>query len=258
MCRGSVRLAILSDEAIVLGARPYANTSLIVTFLTRGRGKVRLVAKGARGAKSRAGVGLEPASASHLEWHQRGGADLGTMRKCETTRVYQRLWRDYAAMRTASRLLRILDATLGVGEGEAEHYGLLRLALEALDAGGRTASMEGVFLLRLLKTAGLRPGLAYCAACEQPPGSGAVRLDLATGELRCARCPQPPAQGVGLRTGAVAAMREVLALPPERCFSVQFTASMRAEILRCAEAFWQYHGGKPLPRRPGGRGASPR
>ncbi len=251
-------MAILSDEAIVLGARPYSNTSLIVTFLTRGRGKVRLVAKGARSAKSRVGVGLEPASASHLEWHQRGGSDLGTMRKCETTRVYQRLWKDYEAMRAASRLLRILDAVLGVGEGEAEHHALLRLALETLDAGGRAASMEGVFLLRLLRVAGLRPGLAYCAACEEPPGSGAARLDLATGELRCARCPQPPAQGVRLRTGAVAAMREVLALPSGRCFSVQFAASLRSEILRCAEAFWQYHGGKSLPRRPGNNVHSPR
>ena len=48
-------MAVLTDEAIVLGASPYSNTSLIVTFLTKEQGKVRLVARGVRSAKSRVG-----------------------------------------------------------------------------------------------------------------------------------------------------------------------------------------------------------
>lgn len=242
-------MAILTDEAIVLNARPYSNTSLIVTFLTRIRGKVRLVAKGVRSAKSRVGVGLEPATGSHLEWSQSGASGLGAMRKCETTRLFRRLWKDYEAMRVALRLLRILDAALDVGEGETEHYLLLRLSLEALETGAGAASMEGIFLLMLLKTMGLRPSLAYCASCEKEPGSEAARFDLTTGELRCARCPQPPERETRLRAGAIGAMREVLRLTPERCFSIQFASSLRPEIVRCAEAFWQYHGGKPLPGR---------
>lgn len=242
-------MVILTDEAIVLGARPYSNTSLIATFLTKGRGKVRLVAKGARSAKARLGVGLEPASESHLEWSQRSGSGLGAMRKCETTRLYPRLWKDYGAMRTALRLLRTLDAVLDVGEGDAGHHLLLRSALETLETGAGAASMEGVFLLMLLKTAGLRPSLDYCAACAKKPGSEAARLDIETGELRCARCPRPPAREARLRAGSIAAMREVLRLTPERCFSIQFASPLRAEILGCAEAFWRHHGGRPLPGR---------
>ncbi len=253
-------MAILTDDAIVLGARPYSNTSLIVTFLTKHHGKARLMARGARAAKAKSGVGLEPASESHLEWSQRGG-NLGKMRKCETTRIYRRLWEDYEAMRTASRLLRVLDAVLDVGEGEGAHYQLLRLSLETLEGGARAASMEGVFLLMLLKATGLRPVLAYCAACEKIPESEAARFDLATGELRCARCPQPPARGMRLRGRAVAALREVLRFPPEKCFSVQFISSLRPEITdeitKCAEAFWGYHGGRPLPRHSGRRAPGP-
>ncbi len=244
-------MAILSDEAIVLGARPFSNTSLIVTFLSKGQGKVRLVAKGVRSAKSRVGVGLEPASENHIEWSRRTGSGLGTMRKCETTRVYQRVWKDYEAMRVASRLLKILDVVLNVDEGESAHFWLLRSSLEALEAGAGTAGMEGVFLLMLLKTMGLEPGLDYCAACEIKPGSETARFDIATGELRCARCPEPAAREVRLRAGAVAAMREILRLSPEKCFSIRFAASLGPEIIGCAEAFLQYHGGKSLPRRSG-------
>ncbi len=242
-------MAILSDEAIVLNARPYSNTSLIVTVLTKGHGKARLVAKGVRSAKSRVGVGLEPASVSHIEWSRRGGSGLGAMRKCETTRVYQRLWSDYEAMRVASRLLKVIDVVLGVDEGESAHYLLLRSSFEALEKGAGAAGMEGVFLLMLLKTMGLGPGLDYCAACEKKPGSEAARFDVATGELRCARCPEPAAREMRLRAGSVAAMREVLRLTPDKCFSIRFAASLGSEIIGCAEAFLQYHGGKSLPRR---------
>ena len=241
-------MAILSDEAIVLGARPFSNTSLIATFLTKEKGKVRLVAKGVRSAKSRVGVGLEPASESHIEWSRRGGSDLGTMRKCETSRVYHRLWKDYEAMQVASRLLKILDAVLGVDEGERAHYLLLSSSLEALEKGVGAAGMEGIFLLMLLKTMGLAPGLDYCAACEKKPGSEAARFDVATGELRCAKCPEPVAREMRLRAGAIGAMREILRLTPEKCFSIRFAASLEAEVIGCAEAFLQYHGGKNLPR----------
>ena len=244
-------MAILSDETIVLGARPYSNTSLIVTLLTKGHGKLRLVAKGVRSAKSRVGVGLEPASESHVEWSQRDGSDLGTMRKCETTRVFQRLWKDYEAMQVASRFLKILDVVLGVREGERAHYQLLRTSLEALEKGLDTAGMEGVFLLMLLKTMGLGPGLDYCAACEKKPGGETARFDVATGELRCARCPEPLAREMRLRAGSVAAMREILGLTPDKCYSIRFAGSLGSEIIGCAEAFLQYHGGKYLPKRSG-------
>lgn len=244
-------MAILSDDAIVLGARPFSNTSLIATCLTKENGKVRLVAKGVRSAKSKVGVGLEPASEIHIEWSRRDGSDLGTLRKCETTRVHKRLWEDYEAMRMATRLLKILDSVFSVGEGEHAHYFLLRSSLETLGTGASTAGMEGVFLLMLLKSMGLAPSLDYCAACEENPGSEAARFDIQTGELRCARCPEPKARETRLRAGAIGAMREILRLTPEKCFSIRFAASLGAEIIGCAEAFLQFHGGKNLPRRPG-------
>ncbi len=242
-------MAIFSDDAIILGARPYSNTSLIVTLLTREKGKVRLVAKGVRSVKSRVGVGLEPASESHVEWSRRSNSDLGSLRKCETTRIYQRLWNDYEAMQAASRLLKVLDVVLGVDEGEEAHFFLLRSSLEALEKGVGAANLEGAFLLMLLGAMGLSPGLDYCVACEKKPGSEAARFCVATGELRCANCPEPIERTVRLRAGAIAAMREISRQTLNRCFSIRFTASLESEIVHCAEAFLQYHSGKTLPRR---------
>jgi len=250
-------VSIHADEAIVLSATPYANTSLIVGFLARRGGKVKLVAKGVRAAKSRLGVSLEPATHVHLEWSQRAGADLGTLRKCESLTVFRRLWEDFEAMQMAGRLLKTVDRLLGVGEGEEEHFALLRAALSAAGAGGSPGSVEGVFLVMLLQRLGLAPALRYCRECTKRVGREAALLDVAAGELRCARCPQTAAYGVRLRAGSIATIGEALKLAPESLHTVRILPTLQGEVVRAAEAFLAYHTGAARPPRPR-RSALPR
>jgi len=236
-------VSIHEDEAIVLGARPYSNTSLIAALLTRGSGKVRLVAKGVRSPKSRAGVSLEPATHVHLEWFASPRRELGTLRKCETIAVFRRLWEDFEAMQAAGRLLHAVDRVLGLHEGEESHFGLLLAALGALGEGHGPGSVESLFLVLLLQGLGLAPALRYCAECGKTPGGEAALLDTAAGELRCRRCPLAPAQGVRLRAGAIATLLEALRLGPKCLKTLQVLPSLQPEVRQAAEAFLAYHTG---------------
>ena len=244
-------MSIREDEAIVLGARPYSNTSLIASFLTRGAGKVRLVAKGVRSPRSRSGVSLEPATRVHLEWFESPRRELGAMRKCESLAVFRRLWEDFEAMQCARRLLQTLDRALGIHEGDEGLYALLGGALEALDGGADPGGLEAVFRVALLQGLGLAPSLRYCGECTRAPGSETAVLDPAVGELRCRRCPHPPAQGIRLRAGAIATIREALRLGPGSLKSLQVLPSLQPEVRRAAEAFLAYHTGVP-PRKGAG------
>lgn len=255
-------MSIHEDEAIVLGARPYSNTSLIASFLTRGKGKVRLVAKGVRSPRSRFGVSLEPATRVHLEWFESGRRELGTLRKCETLAVFRRLWDDFEAMQCAGRLLQAVDRVLGPHEGEEGHFALLETALAALDGGAAPGGLEGLFLVVFLQGLGLAPPLRYCAECGKTPGGEAAVLDTAAGELRCRRCPLKPAQGVRLRAGAIATLREALRLGPKCLKTLHVLPSLQPEVRRAAEAFLAYHTGvsfapkrreQPLPALTGKR-----
>ncbi|MBI3129131.1 MAG: DNA repair protein RecO [Candidatus Tectomicrobia bacterium] len=245
-------MGIREDEAVVLGAAPYSNTSLIVSLLTRGAGKVRLVAKGVRSPKSRVGVGLEPATRVHLEWFENPRREMGTLRKCETIAVHRRLWEDLEAMRAAGRMLGAVDRVLGPHEGDEGLFGLLGAALGALDEGMAPGGLEALFPVVLLQALGLEPALAYCPECAKTPGGEAAMLDAASGELRCRRCPLAPTQGIRLRAGAIATLQEALRLGPKSLRSLQVLPSLQPEVRQAAEAFLAYHTGASMaPRRRG-------
>ena len=65
------------EPAYVLHARPYRESSLILEVFSRQHGRVGLVARGARGAKSRWKSVLQPFRPLLLSWTQRG--EMGTL-----------------------------------------------------------------------------------------------------------------------------------------------------------------------------------
>jgi len=78
------------DQAYVLHARAYRNTSLIVDVLSREYGRLSLVAKGAKRGNSPVAGKLQPYQLLHLEWG--GQNELQTLYKAEAdTRSHQAL-----------------------------------------------------------------------------------------------------------------------------------------------------------------------
>ena len=73
---------VISD-ALVLRTYKLGETSKVVVLLTRERGKLRAVAKGARGPRSRYQSALEPLSEVRASLHGRQGAELYRLGQCE-------------------------------------------------------------------------------------------------------------------------------------------------------------------------------
>jgi len=65
------------EPSYILHARPYRESSLILEVLAREQGRVGLVARGARGARSRWRNALQPFRPLLLSWSQRG--EMGTL-----------------------------------------------------------------------------------------------------------------------------------------------------------------------------------
>ncbi|MDA0999740.1 MAG: DNA repair protein RecO [bacterium] len=245
-------MAIFASEALVFGATPYSNTSLIVTLFTLEAGKVRVVAKGARAPKSRLGPTLEPLTHVEAEWSSREGAELGTLRKCESRALFRRLWKEPEAMALGYRLLQTMDRLFGIHEGEAAHFRLLLAALRAIEADGKNlASIEGVFFIMLLARVGLSPRLGYCDDCRKKAGAEAAVLDIAAGELRCRDCPRQVEQGMRLRPGAIATIGAALAQPEEKLAAIRILPSLQDEVIRAGRRFLAFHSGHPSLSFPG-------
>jgi DNA repair protein RecO (recombination protein O) len=70
-------LRVSLEPSYVLHGRPYRESSLLLEAFTRDHGRVGLVARGARGSKSRWKSLLQPFRPLLLSWNQRG--ELGTL-----------------------------------------------------------------------------------------------------------------------------------------------------------------------------------
>ena len=75
------RARIQLEPGYVLNARAYGDTSLLLEIFTRAHGRVGLVAKGARGPKSRTRALLQPLQPLLLSWYESG--ELGTLTGAE-------------------------------------------------------------------------------------------------------------------------------------------------------------------------------
>ena len=94
--------------AFILHHRPYRNTSLIIDVLTREHGRISLVAKGAKQAKSPWRGCLLPFQLLSLSWVKK--TDLGTLTHAEITATSENLNGEamYAAMYVNELLTRLV------------------------------------------------------------------------------------------------------------------------------------------------------
>ena len=130
----------------------------IVTFLTRGHGKVRAVAKGIRRPGSRFGARLEPMSNVALQLYR--GRELDIVTQVETIDANRSLREHYGCLTHATSMLEAVDQVSQEREPNPALYRMLSNALLTLAA---TQAMNLAFIVPL-KHAGLALaiGLASC------------------------------------------------------------------------------------------------
>lgn len=71
------------EPGYLLNARPYQDSSLLIEAFTRTQGRVALIARGARGTKSKTRALLQPLRPLLLSWAQSG--EMGTLTGVEAT-----------------------------------------------------------------------------------------------------------------------------------------------------------------------------
>jgi len=177
------------DEGVVLRTHQLGEADRIVTVLTRGRGKVRAVAKGVRRTKSRFGARLEPFMVVDLMCYE--GRSLDTVTQAETLAPHgDAICRDYAAYTAATAVVETCDRLTEEGEIATQQYLLVAGAMAALAAGEHDATLVlDAYLLRALAVAGWAPSFHDCAKCGSPGPHRA--FNVAAGGAVCLVC-RPP------------------------------------------------------------------
>jgi DNA repair protein RecO (recombination protein O) len=203
----------ITSDALVLRTYKLGETSKVVVLLTRERGKVRAVAKGARGRRSRYQSALEPLSEVRVGLYGRQGAELYRLGECELLRsAFRAGARGLEEAMALSYFAELIDAFAQEGEAEETVYRLALAVVEAVERGSSVTALARYLEAWLLRLHGLYPSLDRCAACERELPAGAMDYHAPSHGFVCADC--GPTSGPGLAAGARAYLRRIFGLAP--------------------------------------------
>jgi len=211
-------MAEIRDAAFLLRSIPYSETSLIVHVLTRDHGRIALMARGARRAKSSFRATLAPLYHLRLAWRP-GRTGMGTLVDVERGAGVLDEMRSLEGLR-----LNALAAGL-FREGGEHGYTELEHAFCVLSERKEDSGLlAGAWALLLAE--GWLGSLDCCWRCA---GSG-DEFYWRDAELCCAGCGKGMPVSVGLRKGILGHMHSPKVLLPVRDLKVW--AQMIQDILR--------------------------
>ncbi len=207
-------MALLTTEALVLRGYKLGETSKLVVLLTRERGKLRAVARGARGARPRYQSALEPLSEVRVTLYGRQGSELLRLGQAELLHsAFRAGTRSLEAALLLSGCVELLDAFCPEGEVEEKVYRLALGVIRAAESGASPELLGRYVEAWLLRLHGLHPPLDACASCEAPLSPGPLVYHRPAHGFVCARC--GPASGPELSAAARRLLAEFSRVPPE-------------------------------------------
>jgi len=206
-------MPVITTDALVLRSYKLGEASKVVVLLTSERGKVRAVAKGARGARPRYQSALEPLSEVRVSLYGRQGAELYRLGACELVRsAFPASARRLETSLLLSYLAELLDGFAQEGEAEEKVYRLAQAVIEAAGGGADERVLGRYLETWLLRLHGLYPPLDRCASCGGTLAPGARRYHDAARGFVCDDC--GPASGPVLARGAWAFLEEAFRRAP--------------------------------------------
>ena len=174
------------SEAIVLRRSDFGEADRMLTLYSRGFGKIKALAKGARKPQAR--------KAGHVELFMRTnflfakGKNIDIITQAELVEAYPALREDLVRTTYAAYAAELLDGLTAEADRDVAKYELLSNAL------GWIAETDNLFVtaryyeLRLLSLAGFQPQLFQCVSCEEPIQEQDQFFSAELGGLLCPDC----------------------------------------------------------------------
>lgn len=236
---------IVRTEAVVLRSIEYGETSRIVTLHTRHRGKVSVLARGARTVKSRYGSCLQPMAHIQAVYYYKPSRSLQTLSECSHVRAFYRIGRDLEKMTHGLRIVELAGGLLEEDENP-DLFDLLVDVLGALnDADRGAANLLPYFQMKLASALGFRPGFTREAVAGLPDDGGILALD--TGEIHATSVPVP--SGVRGTKAALRALAICSRADVNHVLNLDLSSVERREVDRLIESFFRYHVASAYPSR---------
>lgn len=184
-------MPLLDSEAIILRNAPLGEADKLVSFLARGFGRLRGVARAARRPRNRFGAALEPLSHVRLWFYDRAQRELVRLSQCELIEGFWQTPADYPHTLARNHLAELSERLLPEREPSERAFRLLLMVLDSLKAEPNLWLALPYFELWMVRLAGLLPLFERCNRCQRDFGDGPCYVGLGPAGALCQRCSKP-------------------------------------------------------------------
>jgi len=235
----SHRERVYRTEAIVLRRSDFGEADRLLTVFTPGRGKLRLVAKGARKPSSR--------KSGHVELFSRGqfmvavGRDLDIVTQAETLEPFLPLREDLLRTTYAYYVAELADAFTAERDENGHLFRLLADTYGWLCEAEDLALVARYYELHLLGLAGYQPQLFVCVGCKKPLEPEVSYMSAAEGGILCAKCGRSWVGATQLSLNALKVLRFLQTREWDTCRLLRLSPASHAEVERMMYGYITYH-----------------
>jgi DNA repair protein RecO (recombination protein O) len=237
---------IVETEAVVLRSMEYGDTSKIVTLYTRKFGKIKVIAKGARGAKNTFGSSLETMTISSVVVYKKEQRDLHLLSKSEIRTPLAKIQQDAEKMFTALAVLELVNMVMHDEEENEKLFLLLTDSLFAIDRSlGRPINVVIAFMMNMFDQFGYGIDLRRCSQCQREMEHHDlpfVSLRISDGTLVCSECSGgSTAVGKRLETGVRRSLHMLQHAATDSVTEISVDRSTINEMLSVVQLYMHYH-----------------
>ena len=185
-------MALVSDSCICLRKVEYSETSQILTLLSRGRGIVKVLAKGAH-RRTKAGAskfdgGVDLLDRGEAVFTDDTSRELATLAEWKLAEGHLKLRRDLRGLYLGLYAAELISLFFEEHDPHPQVFDSTQALLEELQTAGREESFLA-WELGLLREAGFLPQLDACTECGSPIAErDSVYFSPARGGIVCRSC----------------------------------------------------------------------
>ncbi|WNQ13467.1 DNA repair protein RecO [Paenibacillus aurantius] len=226
-------------EGIVIRSTDYGEGHKIVTLYTREAGKISLMARGAKKAKSRHTAVTQLFTYGEFVFFQ--GSGMGTLNQGDLIESHHALREDLHKAAYSSYLVEMVDRLVPDQEPNGMLFEQLKAGLSAIEEDKDADIVIHIMEMKMLALAGYLPQLDECVSCGSDEGQ--MALSVMQGGVLCPRCRLKDPGALVLAPGTLKLLRLFQRMDLRRIGSVEVKAETKAQLKAAMRSFMDVHMG---------------
>ncbi|GGF07704.1 DNA repair protein RecO [Halobacillus andaensis] len=226
-------------EGIVIRTRDYGETHKIITLFTREKGKIGVMARGAKKPKSRMASVTQPFI--HGQFLIQIGSGLGSLSQGEMVTSLRSIREDIIKTAYASYLAELTDKLVDEKKPDPFLYEQLLQTFVWMAEGKDCEILSMMYELKMYRKAGFAPKVDACLNCGA--ADGPFSFSVVEGGFLCFRCKQMDPQAYGLTEPLAKLLRLFLHMDVKRLGQVSMKDENKKKLRMLMDEYYERYGG---------------